>query len=88
MNEKEIAKLHKGETEKLRGIVLKLLREHAKNGGSIGMADAETLTGLANSLEKDSSQWFAAGMQLFQVGFISYKHFEILTGKYKKKVRL
>ena len=74
-------KVTKANTQKLRTIVLKLMRETANKGECIGMATPDIIEGLCNSLEKDPSQWFAAGMQLMQVGLINYDYYNVLTGK-------
>lgn len=72
------------ETKKMRENVLQSMRELAKSGGSIGMAGPDILLGLVKHLEKHPSNWFSAGLQLYQAGYITYTHYQILMGKNKK----
>lgn len=74
------SKKQKEQTIKLRKIIIKLMREKASNKESIGMASYDILDGLCASLEKYPSQWFAAGMQLMQVGLINHNMWEVLQG--------
>lgn len=69
------------DTVRMRTLVIGLMREHAESGEPIGMADASTVASLADALERDPSQWFAAGMQLMQAGMISHHHYEVLMGR-------
>ncbi len=66
-----MSKLKPG-VQQLRRIVIKLMRDRAAEGRCIGMADPRTIEGLADSLERDPSQWFAAGTQLMGVGLIDW----------------
>ncbi len=67
--------------QQLRDIVIKLMREAAAEGKYLGMADPDTIKGLALSLEEDPSQWFAAGMQMVQVGMIDSQMYEALQNR-------
>ncbi len=65
-------------TERLRGIIIKLIRDHAAADKCIGLADPETLTKLADAVEQDPTQWFALGMQLVQARFINHYIYDAL----------
>ncbi len=73
----KVPKLKPG-VQRLRTIVIKLMREAAAEGRCLGLAGPETVQGLATSLEDDPSQWFAAGMQLRQLGMIDGRMYEAL----------
>lgn len=72
-----MSKLKAG-VQQLRTIVIKLMRKHAAEGKYLGMASPDIVEGLANSLEDDPDQWFAAGMQLMQIGMIDGQMYEAL----------
>lgn len=65
-------------TEKIRSIIIKLIREHAAADKYIGFADPETLVKAADAVEKDPTQWFALGSQLMSQHFINYHIYEAL----------
>jgi hypothetical protein len=59
--------------------VIQRLKDHAKAGHSLGFCKAHEVQKLAESLERDSSKWFAASIQLLQVGFITPKEYDDLA---------
>ena len=67
--------------DKFRNTILHCMNDHAKAGKSIGLADPDTIYKLIKSLRHDPSQWFSAGMQLRDVGFITQYHYDCLQGK-------
>lgn len=56
--------------------IIQRLKDHAKKGGRLGFCSSTEVQKLAESLERDSSKWFAASIQLFQVGFISKDEYD------------
>lgn len=59
--------------------IIQRLKDHAKAGGSLGFCKSSEVKQLAESLERDSSQWFAASIQLYQIGFITQKEYDELA---------
>jgi hypothetical protein len=66
----------KDQTHKL---VIQRLKDHAKAGQRLGFCNSQEVQKLAERLERDSSQWFAASIQLLQVGFITRKEYDDLA---------